>query len=162
MAKVWDPSIESEIRNHAWNYFALHAQQRMSAFQFFITLEIAVFGSVLLVLQFAKSHTAWFSVFGLIISLLSFVFWKIDQRTKELIEGAEKALMEIEEYLLRESALVSNLPFHADPQQNGKLTTFPLLGGRMSYSKSFGLIFFFSGILGLVIFGWLLTSPSVG
>lgn len=156
-----DPSIESEIRNHAWNYFSLHAQQRMNAFQFFITLEIALFGSVLLVLQFAKSHTAWFSVFGIIITLLAFVFWKIDQRTKDLIKAAENSLIQIESYFLSNSAVVTALPFSSDPQRSGAMMTFPLLGGRMSYSKCFGLIFFFSAFLGIVIFGWLLSSPSV-
>jgi hypothetical protein len=151
-----DPSVESEIRNHAWAYFSLHAQQRMSVFQFFITLETALFGVAFLAVQFAKPLTPWFSITGLMITLLAFVFWKIDQRTRDLIGVAECCLMDVEAYLARSSTLSTRLPFSSDPQHLGTMATFPLLPGRLSYSKCFGVVFLCCALLGIATFAWLL------
>lgn len=153
MTTTFDPSIESEVRNHCWNYFALHAQQRMSAFQFFITLETALIGAGLLVLQSDFSSDSHFKiVIGPMIILLSFVFWKIDQRTKDLIKGAEVGLKEIENFFLANTKVAVHLPFLSDAQTNNTLVSFPLLPGRLTYSKSFGAVF-----IGSAFFGALLT-----
>lgn len=147
-----DPSIESEIRNHCWSYFSLHAQQRMSAFQFFITLETGIIGIGLFILQskpeLARSY--WGLMIGPLIIMLAFVFWKIDQRTRDLIKNAELSLKEIEEYFLSKSSIVKHLPFSSDPQVTGVLSALPLLPGRLTYTKSFGTVFVACAIFGFV------------
>ena len=152
MNDPFDPSIESEIRTHLWNYFTLHAQQRMGVFQFFITLETALIGAGLYVLQsssqFANSY--WALAIGPFISMLAFVFWKIDQRTKDLIEAAERLLKELEHFFLHNSRIVTCLPFTRDPQHLGLMNAFPLVQGRLTYSKCFGTVFIASGIFGAV------------
>lgn len=152
MTAILDPSVESEVRNHCWNYFALHAQQRMSAFQFFITLETALMGAVLLILQaktqFADSY--WTVLIGPMITVLAFVFWKIDQRTRDLIKAAEESLKEIEKFFSQSTTIATKFPFLSDEQTKGYLSTFPLLQGRLTYSKSFGVVFFVCAFFGVV------------
>lgn len=153
-----DPSIDSEIRNHVWAYFALHAQQRMSAFQFFITLDTALFGAIFLIVQFAKESASVFSVLGLLITLFSFVFWKIDQRTRDLIKNSEISLLSVENYLRKSANFpIGSLPFELDNQLNGSMKALPLLPGRLSYSKCFGTVFLVSALAGIGTFFWLLT-----
>lgn len=150
MKTILDPSIESEVRNHLWSYFSLHAQQRMSAFQFFITLETALVGAVLLIIQSKDLQSPWYAIAGIMVSILSFVFWKIDQRTRDLIKNSEIGLRELEKHL-KTSNLITSFPFSQDPQALGSLLAFPLVSGRLTYSKSFGLIFFCCGVLGLAL-----------
>ena len=159
MNSTLDPSIQSEVRNHLWNYFALHAQQRMNAFQFFITLETALVGAVLLIIQSKSSESAWYAIAGGMISLLAFIFWKIDQRTRDLIKNAEISLRELETYLMT-AQLVSSFPFTTDPQAKGSMSAFPLISGRLSYAKSFGVVFFCCGVLGLVLSVALIWHPK--
>jgi hypothetical protein len=151
MKTTFDPSVESEIRNHCWNYFALHAQQRMSAFQFFITLETGLIGAGLFILQsksqFASSY--WALMIGPLITLLAFIFWKIDQRTKDLIKNAEASLKDIESFFILNSSISQNLPFSSDSQSKGTISSFPLIPGRLTYTKSFGTVFWACGIFGV-------------
>ncbi len=160
MSSIFDPSIESEIRNHCWNYFSLHAQQRMSVFQFFITLETGLIGAGLFVLQsklqFANSY--WAMGIGPLIFMFAFIFWKIDQRTKDLIKNAEISLKEIECFFLQNSTIVKTLPFCNDPQSVGLMASFPLFPGRLTYSKSFGTVFVACGIFGVLFTLVLFTS----
>lgn len=155
MTEKSDPSIESEIRNHAWAYFSLHAQQRMSVFQFFVTIEIALFGGVFFAVQSNLPGYRPFALIGLIITLLAFVFWKIDQRTRQLIKNAEQSLIDVENYLLKKASITSALPFSLDPQLVKGLKAVPLKSGRLTYSQSFGVLYLGCGILGLLVTGWL-------
>jgi hypothetical protein len=152
MTQLFDPSIESEIRNHAWNHFALHAQQRMSAFQFFITIETGLIGATILILQSDSTIDLKYTLIaiGPMICLLAFVFWKIDQRTRDLISQAEESLKDVEEFFQKNSSIIKKLPFTSDPQKNG-MKAFPLISGRLSYSQSFGTIFLVSGIVGAIL-----------
>ena len=162
MTALFDPSIESEIRNHTWNYFSLHAQQRMSAFQFFITLETGLIGAGLFILQskpqFLNAYLA--IMMGPLITLLAFIFWKIDQRTRGLIKNAESSLKEIEVFFLANSKIVTALPFSSDAQSIGTLKAFPLLPGSLTYSKSFGTVFAACAIFGIVFTFALFSSAG--
>ncbi|MBI5275984.1 MAG: hypothetical protein HY854_05935 [Burkholderiales bacterium] len=153
---TYDPSIESEIRNHVWAYFSLHAQQRISVFQYFVTIETALFGGAFFAIQnISANGMKPLALVGVFIAILAFVFWKIDQRTKGMIKNAEEALVQIEEFLLKESTLVRDLPFLMDPQRKSGLNWKPLIYGHLSYSKSFGIIFLSCGTLGLALAAWL-------
>ena len=84
------------LRKQAWDYFAIHASQRMSIFNFYIALS-----SVTLTiyatswkqdsnLQPARGFLAF------LLCLFAFTFWKLDQRNRGLIKNAERALMHFE------------------------------------------------------------------
>jgi hypothetical protein len=143
------------VREHSWNYFALHAQQRISVFQYFITIESALITAALVSIQYKKelNNPSWALVLGPMIIVFSFVFWKIDQRTRDLISNAENSLREIEKLVQAAAATGISLPFTEDPQNNStkKYSALPLIPGRMTYSQSFGTIFLTCGLFGIVL-----------
>ncbi|MFC1528517.1 hypothetical protein ACFL5B_01265 [Candidatus Latescibacterota bacterium] len=150
-------TIETKLKDHreyAWNYFQLHANQRMTTFNFFVV--IATLLSAGLAGTFKKDYEYEFIgvVLGLDMAIISFVFWKLDQRVRYLIKHAESALKEIE----RQSVIVT----HQDVNQNVSLfsseekktadirSQHGWLPWRrhMSYSECFGSVYFVFGILG--------------
>ena len=86
----------TEFKEHVWNYFQLHAGQRMSVFNFFAVM------STLLTTALATSLTEKFNcpvigvIAGIGLVVIAFVFWKLDQRIGFLIKLAEAALTAIE------------------------------------------------------------------
>jgi len=98
-----DPSGVSEAAlEHARRYFELHANQRMSLFNFFLLLA-GVFAAGLAALVQGSERLAILGVvLGLMLALVSFVFWKLDQRVSFLIKHAEAALSELEKRIPEE------------------------------------------------------------
>lgn len=82
--------------DHAWNYFELHAGQRLTLFNFFTVLTGFATAGIAATLQ----GSARFSILGValggLLVLLSFVFWKLDQRAAFLVKHAE-AIQELAE-----------------------------------------------------------------
>ncbi len=98
-ADAWERS-----RDHAWRYFEIHAGQRMSMFNFFIVLAGFALAGIGATLQASQALSVIGIALGILLSLLSFVFWKLDQRAAFLVKHSETALKEIEEKLLPAAA----------------------------------------------------------
>ena len=85
-----DPDdIAKQAREHAWNWFALHATQRMQAFNFFVVATaflIAAYASIL------EKHPAAAAVLALAGAWLTFWFNRLDARSYQLVEAGEDAL----------------------------------------------------------------------
>ena len=83
-----------------WNYFQIHSQQRMSVFNFYIVITIAMFSSF----GFFISEKVY--VFGCLISILivavNFSFFKLDERTSFMIKEVEEKLREWEQKNIEE------------------------------------------------------------
>jgi hypothetical protein len=142
-------------REHSWNYFALHAQQRISVFQYFITIETALITAAIISIQYRNdlNNPKWAIFMGPMIILFSFVFWKIDQRTRDLIQKAECSMQEIEKLINENCTKPLTLPFTEDPQNkpNVSFYVFPLFPGRLSYSQSFGIIYSTCALFGAIL-----------
>lgn len=146
--------------DHAWRHFALHADQRISVFNFYVA------SSGLLLSGLAYALTADARLWpmgvaaGLGVATLSLLFWKLDQRSAELIKAAEAAMEEIEVSTLPASRRVlSNIA--ALPTNASWL--FPL--GSWSFGRSFRALFLSVGLLGLSgsvlsASGWTQASPA--
>lgn len=92
-----DVSVNSETAlEHAWRYFELHANQRMSVFNFFLVLAGLVSAGLAAAIQGSPRLAVLGIVLGILLALVSFVFWKLDQRVSFLIKHAEAALAELE------------------------------------------------------------------
>lgn len=103
MAK-FERSIE-----HAWKYFELHAQQRMTVFNFFLAIAGLVAAGVGVALQQGGKFSQLVSLLGCFLILVSFIFWKLDQRVSTMIKQAETALCHLEGVgLSSEAAIFSN------------------------------------------------------
>jgi len=86
-----DISIE-DLHKQAWDYFHMHADQRLTTFNFFIVLSSVITTALIASLR-GESEVPFLGVlFGLLLTLFSFVFWKLDSRNKQLIKAAEAAL----------------------------------------------------------------------
>jgi hypothetical protein len=85
-----DPDeIAKQAREHAWNWFALHATQRMQAFNFFVVATaflIAAYASIL------EKHPAASAVLAFVGAWLDVWFNRLDARSRQLVEASEDAL----------------------------------------------------------------------
>lgn len=131
---------------HAWRYFELHANQRMAVFNFFMIMAAALAAGIAASLQGSAKLAAIGVVLGLLLTLASFVFWKLDQRVSFLIKHAEVALAEIEVTLPAERARL----FSLEPASTKKAESNASFWSRhWSYGKSFRLIFVVMAVFGL-------------
>lgn len=89
-----DESIYELRLTYAWNWFELHAHQRVSMFNFFI-LGIGVWGTVLANL-YAKDLYVLALAASLVGMFICLIFLGIDCRNSTLIQMGEMALLTIE------------------------------------------------------------------
>ena len=80
-------------RNYIWNYFELHAKQRLTTFNYYIVISTLLASGYLLAIQ---NVTFLSLLLSIVLMLLSFIFWKLDLRNKQLIKNSENALKFIE------------------------------------------------------------------
>ncbi|MBI4965463.1 MAG: ABC transporter ATP-binding protein [Desulfomonile tiedjei] len=149
---------EEFLRNQAWNYFQVHAAQRLTTFNFYIVISALL--STALVTTFHKDYQSpWLGfLVGIFLPLISFVFWKLDKRNKELVRGAEAALKFFENQT--EYADSENVPHIAKifnrEEHETQIKRKETKGGKsvwekhFSYSDCFRWIFLSFGILGLL------------
>lgn len=130
---------------HAWRYFALHAEQRTTVFNFFTAAAGLTLTGLAYVLATKSAQREFGVVAGVGAMLLAFVFWKLDQRVAQLTKCAEQVLIEIEGRVLpdqqRTFALADRLPV------NGTLSPF---SGTWSYGRAFRTLFLSVAALGLI------------
>ncbi|MCX5770302.1 MAG: hypothetical protein NTZ09_08535 [Candidatus Hydrogenedentes bacterium] len=84
-----------ELRDYAWSYFVVHADQRMKTFNFYLVVATLIGGVVVTVAKDTENVAAA-GILSLLLPFLSFVFYKLDQRTVCLIKLAEAAMKLIE------------------------------------------------------------------
>ena len=142
--------IQKELREYAWKYFSIHAEQRLKTFHFYVILSTVVFGALLTVSQ-REGVIGYVAVLAYLHSFLTFIFWKLDVRNKELIKHGEAALMWLEEMMetpdCNESPPVLKLFAH-EAWKTNKKEKFPeasLLSAHMSYSDCFNAVFMVVG-----------------
>ncbi|MEH6689299.1 MAG: hypothetical protein V7693_18810 [Halopseudomonas sabulinigri] len=94
---------------HAWRYFELHAQQRMTVFNFYLAISGLLAAGIGMCLQQGPKFSLLISILGVFLSCISFLFWKLDIRTSKMIKNAESVLQRIEsEAILPEAALFTS------------------------------------------------------
>src|SRR6266446_5025035 len=78
-----------QAREHAWNWFALHATQRMQAFNFFMVATaflMAAYASLL------EKHPVAAAILAAVGAWLAFLFNRLDDRSRQLVDAGENAL----------------------------------------------------------------------
>ena len=84
------------LHQQAWNYFALHAQQRLTTVNFYLVVATALTAAAVASFGENFAFPCVRLAAGLLLSLLSFAFWRLDFRNRELIKAAEAALRALE------------------------------------------------------------------
>jgi hypothetical protein len=142
---------------HAWRYFALHAEQRMTVFNFYVaSAGLALTG---LAWTLAEGSGKWplGAAAGIGAAALSFVFWRLDQRGVQLVKNAEDAMVAIEAMLPGDAAVTTaerRLPNNAG---------WAALLTPWTFGRSFRLLFATVALFGAVGAGvttWLGTSAT--
>jgi hypothetical protein len=87
---------EPFLRKQAWDYFAAHASQRMTIFNFYIALSSLTASGYFLSFKSESNLQSVRWVIALSLCFFAFVFWKLDERNKALIKNAENALRHFE------------------------------------------------------------------
>lgn len=137
----------TDLLEHAWRYFELHANQRITVFNFFLALSGAVAVGLATALQGSPRFASLGIPLGLLLVLVSFVFWKLDQRVSFLIKHAEKALAELERALPAECARL----FHLEPgNAKDTLESGSWWSRHWTYGRSFRFVFVIMGVFGIV------------
>lgn len=99
-------SLDKPSYHHAWRYFELHANQRISLFRnFVVLLSLYVTGAGFLLVKFHYKHApqsnieeSGLVILSIIFILVTIIFWFLDKRNKDLIHFAENSLIEHEKY----------------------------------------------------------------
>jgi len=142
------------LRKQAWDYFQLHAAQRLTTFNFYIVMSSLV--STAMVASFQKDfrlrHLGLIP--GAFLILLSLVFWQLDERNKVLIRVGERALKYFEHHSgLQDEATSPHIAkvflreeFDTNLSKGGTLSSLRY----WSYSKCFRAIFIFFGTIGAI------------
>jgi len=141
-----------DMLEHAWRYFALHAEQRMSVFNFFLVLSGLVAAGLAASLQRDRSFQLFGVALGFLLALISFVFWKLDQRTGFLITHAEDAIMQLERQFFTVTAarLIGS-----ERECRATATSGAVITRMWTYRSAFRLAF---AVMGLVGFGGAILS----
>jgi hypothetical protein len=85
------PDERREARTYAWGYFALHADQRMKLFNFFLILSGLILGTFPAVRGMAAGAKV-VALLPLLLVLTAFIFWRLEERTRRLVKNGEDAL----------------------------------------------------------------------
>lgn len=130
---------------HAWRYFELHANQRIAVFNYFLFLSGALATGLAASLQGSQKFSSLGIVLGTLLTVTSFIFWKLDQRVSFLIKHAESALSVAERSIPDERFRL----FHSEPTTRGLVISQQNFWTcQWSYGASFRAVFWGMGIFG--------------
>ncbi|MFA6191716.1 MAG: hypothetical protein WC665_05120 [Sulfurimonas sp.] len=144
--KYYQQNNVNEDRNYAWQYFTTHAEQRLKTFHFFIIIMTLLIGTIFTLIKL--ENTFLIILMAALMSFFSFIFWKLDQRNRELINHAQCALKKIEKksnikLFLEESE-------KTEKQKEAKKDS-SFFNRHYSYSDCFNSVFKLFGIGGITI-----------
>ena len=88
---------QDDLRKQAWDFFQMQAGQRLTTFNFYIAIASLLLTGLGAGFKADINITILGVLLGLFLVFFSFIFWKLDQRNRTLIQGAERTLKYFEE-----------------------------------------------------------------
>ena len=153
------PDERKDARVYAWGYFALHADQRMKLFNFFLILSGLILGAFPAVRGVAASAKV-VALLPLLLVLTAFIFWRLEERTRRLVKNAEDALRFLDEQWPVE-ALADKTPHYLRLVERDdylmealKKRWWARLLVPVSYADSFRIAYLMIGGVGVVLAVW--------
>lgn len=147
--------VEKAAREYAWKWFEYHAGQRQTVFRFFLAVVAAAAAGYLTVAKGEGEHFAlWFG--GLLI-VLAFLFWRLDERSRALINCAEDYLRE-DEASLAQALHRPSIRISLNAHEQRERVRFPL-SLVYTFRRVYALIFIAIALVGLSIILFDPTSP---
>lgn len=137
--------------DHAWRYFALHAQQRMSVFNFFVVLSGVMATGIGAGLQAGKSMAPAVAMLGALLSVFSLVFHRLDQRGSELVKFGESALVAGEAACM---PVFARVLLNESERRNAPADVEGVAPDTWTFGRSFRTIFAVMGGIGTIACGF--------
>ncbi|UDQ82429.1 hypothetical protein LJN55_11625 [Erwinia rhapontici] len=129
---------------HAWKYFELHSQQRMTVFNFYIAV-IGLLGTGSgICLQLGGTFIYFTSALGIFITFITFIFYKLDDRISFLIKNSELALIKLEGNINIYEIKIFTIENNNIQLNNGFFSMW-------TYGKCFRVSFYVLAYIGMVI-----------
>lgn len=123
---------------HYWKYFEIHTQQRMTVFNFYLVIVGLVAAGIGVGLQQGAKYNYISSSLSLLLTFISFIFYKLDQRVSTLIKCSERALIFFESKLPIDYPKIFNNDL-LDANLNSGITA------PWTYGRCFRISFFLIG-----------------
>ncbi len=123
---------------HAWAYFQLHASQRITIFNYFVVFSGILATGLAAAIQAPPRLASVGVALGLLLTLLSYLFWQLDRRTSFLVKHAEEVIK------LREPADARLVNDEIDKTLDAKKND-----GLWTYGEVFRVIFFVMALVGI-------------
>jgi hypothetical protein len=145
---------DSYLRKQAWDYFCVHAAQRLTTFKYYIVISSVITTGMFASFQRGYQITGTGLFLGFVLVMFSFTFSKLDKRNRELIDVAESALKVFESATKLESAVGGPHPakvfsreeyLTADKRANLRFHT---LRRHFTYGDCFRIVFLLFGLSG--------------
>lgn len=143
--------IDKMMRDYAWKYFAMHAEQQLKTFNFYIALCAVIIGGFITMLT-KDELTPFAAILPVLLVLISFLFKKLDSRTVMLIENGENALKYLDSQIVANYSDDPNVLalFKKDDENTSNKKLYPPFTGYFSYRRVFTWVFRTMGVLGII------------
>lgn len=139
--------------DYVWSYFELHANQRMSTFNFYIVIAALTTNAIATSYESITQSLFPCAIFSMLLSFVSYIFWKLDQRCSKLIKHAEESLKALEAERSDDSGPGSACLFTEESKlPSTSITDWKIWSYSLSYSKCFTSVFAAFGSIGLLSF----------
>lgn len=141
---------ENDFLEILWQYFSLHASQRIQMLNFYIVLETFLLTAWLTLLQVDAGFSFPRIIIGFALILFSTVFYVLDVRTKSMIKLCEESLCQVEKKHIKQFGkkyMIFSLEREntAEERKKSKLKKWFL-----SYSKLLRVIYVFFALTGIL------------
>jgi len=127
---------------YAWRYFELHSAQRMTLFNYYLIISGAICTGLAATLQGTQAFSVLGVALGGLLTLFSFVFWKLDQRTSSLIKFAESILS------IAEADSKAHFKIFVDKNVNSISGSFDVIS-QWTYGRSFRFTYLLMSAAGI-------------
>jgi hypothetical protein len=141
-----DQQLRQEYREYAWKYFELHAEHRLKAFNFFVVFSTLLTGAFANLVA-ANGLKNQYCLLPIALMFFSFVFWRLEERTRILTKNGESALKHLDEIAFGSKETPLKLFANDDVSTKKYKRNNPLY---FSYARVFRWVYFFVGLLGLL------------
>jgi hypothetical protein len=144
---------EPFLRKQAWDYFSTHSSQRMSIFNFYISISSVTATTYAASWKNDSNLQSARGLLAFLLCLFAFVFWKLDQRNRALIKGAERVLKHYE--ASDDSELVAKVFSLEEIETNAKRSRvkgwrwLQIWNWTLSYSHCFNFVFAVFALVGI-------------
>jgi hypothetical protein len=139
--------MQDEVKfalEHAWRHFRMHAEQRITVFNFFVASAGLLVTGLAYTLQASRDMWPLGLTAGLLLVMISLVFWKLDARVSSIIKTSEEVVV------LAEAMLISNpnLRVVSTERTMTASTRFTVMKA-WTYGQSFRRIFVAMALIGV-------------